>query len=96
MARRFAVGIKNKIEPPASIDADPYELEGEVKQSIKNTPGSLGEVLTALENDHAFLLEGDVFTNDVIEMWVEMKRTKVIPAVRLRPHPYEFFLYYDT
>ncbi|HEY3112631.1 MAG TPA: type I glutamate--ammonia ligase [Gemmatimonadaceae bacterium] len=89
-------GIRKKTEPPAPIDADLYELEGRAKQGIKNTPGSLGEVLTALEKDHAFLLEGDVFTSDVIETWVEMKRTKDLPAVNLRPHPYEFFLYYDA
>jgi glutamine synthetase len=89
-------GIQNKIEPPAPIDADLYELEGPARDGIRNTPGSLGEVLTALENDHAFLLAGDVFTADVIETWVEMKRTKDLPAVNLRPHPYEFFLYYDN
>jgi glutamine synthetase len=89
-------GIRKKIEPPAPIDADLYELKGRDRRGIKNTPGSLGEVLTALEKDHAFLLEGDVFTSDVIETWVEMKRTKDLPAVNLRPHPYEFFLYYDT
>jgi glutamine synthetase len=89
-------GIKNKIEPPAPIDADLYELEGPARAGIKNTPGSLAEVLTALEEDHDFLLEGDVFTYDVIETWVNMKRTKDLPAINLRPHPYEFFLYYDT
>ena len=89
-------GIRKKTEPPAPIDADLYELKGRAKQGIKNTPGSLGEVLTALEKDHAFLLEGDVFTTDVIETWVDMKRTKDLPAVNLRPHPYEFFLYYDA
>ncbi len=89
-------GIRKKIEPPAPIDADLYELKGSARRGIKNTPGSLGEVLTALEKDHDFLLEGDVFTPDVIETWVEMKRTKDLPAVNLRPHPYEFFLYYDT
>ena len=89
-------GIRNKIEPPAPIDEDLYELEGPAKLGIKNTPGSLGEVLNALEKDNAFLLEGNVFTPDVIETWIEMKRTKDLPAINLRPHPYEFFLYYDT
>jgi len=89
-------GIRKKIEPPAPIDEDLYELEGPAKLGIKNTPGSLGEVLTALQTDHAFLLEGNVFTPDVIETWIEMKRSKDLPAVNLRPHPYEFFLYYDT
>ena len=59
-------------------------------------PGSLGEVLDALEADHAFLLEGEVFTPDVLKTWIELKRTRDIPAVNLRPHPYEFFLYYDA
>jgi glutamine synthetase len=89
-------GVRRKTEPPAPIDADLYELGEEEKKGIKNTPGSLGEVLAALEHDHAFLLQGDVFTPDVIETWIEMKRTKDLPAVNLRPHPYEFFLYYDA
>jgi glutamine synthetase len=89
-------GIKNRIEPPEPIDEDLYELHGAQKAAIKNTPGSLGEVLDALEKDHDFLLEGDVFTADVIETWLTMKRTKDLPAVNLRPHPYEFFLYYDA
>jgi glutamine synthetase len=89
-------GVRRKTEPPEPIDADLYELEDEEKKKVKNTPGSLGEVLAALERDHDFLLEGDVFTRDVIEMWIEMKRTKDLPAVNLRPHPYEFFLYYDA
>src|SRR5437867_5776209 len=89
-------GIRNKIEPPAPIDEDLYELHGERKASVRNTPGSLGEVLDALERDHAFLLAGDVFTPDVIERWISLKRTRDLPAVNLRPHPYEFFLYYDA
>ncbi len=59
-------------------------------------PGSLGEALDALEKDHAFLLEGEVFTTDVLETWISMKRSKDVAAVNLRPHPYEFFLYYDA
>jgi glutamine synthetase len=89
-------GVKRRIEPPAPIDEDLYELHDERRAAIKNTPGSLGEVLDALERDHAFLLEGGVFTSDVIETWIAMKRSKDIPAVGLRPHPYEFFLYYDA
>ena len=80
---------------PAPIDEDLYELEGSRRSGIRNTPGSLGEVLTALEEDHAFLLEGDVFTSDVIETWVGYKRESEIDAVRLRPHPWEFYMYYD-
>jgi glutamine synthetase len=89
-------GIRRKIEPPKPIDADLYELDGEEKKNIRNTPGSLGEVLNALEQDHHFLLQGDVFTPDVIDTWISMKRSKDLPAITLRPHPYEFFLYYDA
>jgi glutamine synthetase len=59
-------------------------------------PGSLAEALSALEKDQAFLLEGDVFTPDVLDTWISMKREKDVAAVNLRPHPYEFFLYYDA
>ena len=62
---------------------------------MKSTPGSLNEALDALENDHAFLLRGGVFTKDVIETWLSYKREKEVDAIRLRPHPYEFHLYYD-
>jgi glutamine synthetase len=89
-------GIRRRLEPPPPIDADLYELEGRAKRGIKSTPGSLGEVLHALERDHQFLLAGDVFTPDVIETWLTLKRTKELAAVTLRPHPYEFFLYYDA
>jgi glutamine synthetase len=89
-------GIKRKLEPPAPIDEDLYELHGPEKQQIKNTPGSLSEVLAALEQDHEFLLAGDVFTHDVIDTWLDLKRSRDVPAVMLRPHPYEFFLYYDV
>jgi glutamine synthetase len=88
-------GIKNRIEPPAPIDKDLYELEPHERRFVKNTPGSLGEVLDALERDHAFLLEGDVFTQDVIDTWIAYKRHKELEQVSLRPHPWEFFLYYD-
>ncbi len=91
-----ADGIKRKLEPPAPIDEDLYELHDERKQTIKTVPGSLDEAVTALEQDHQFLLEGDVFTPDVIETWIAMKRSKDIAPVNLRPHPYEFFLYYDA
>jgi glutamine synthetase len=89
-------GIKRKLEPPAPIDEDLYELHDERKRSIKTVPGSLEESVAALERDHEFLLEGDVFTPDVLETWITMKRTKDIAPVSLRPHPYEFFLYYDA
>jgi glutamine synthetase len=89
-------GIQRKIEPPAPIDEDLYELHDERKAGIKMVPGSLAESLDALEQDHAFMLKGDVFTSDVIDTWLSMKRSKDVAAVSLRPHPYEFFLYYDA
>ncbi len=88
-------GIKKRIEPPAPIDKDIYELEGEEKAGIAHVPGSLQESLDALEADHDFLLEGDVFTKDVIENWIGLKRQEV-DAVALRPHPWEFYLYHDA
>jgi glutamine synthetase len=89
-------GIQKKLEPPVPIDEDLYELHDERKASIKTVPGSLSESLDALEKDHEFLLKGDVFTRDVIDTWLSMKRSKDVAAVNLRPHPYEFFLYYDA
>jgi glutamine synthetase len=88
-------GVKNKIEPPDPIDKDLYDLPPEESALVKQVPGSLEEVLIALENDHQFLLEGGVFTQDVIDTWIEYKREHELDAVRLRPHPYEFALYYD-
>jgi len=88
-------GIQNKIMPPDPVDKDLYDLEPHDKEKIQSTPGSLEEVLNALESDYAYLLKGDVFTKDVIEMWLEYKRLKEVDAIRLRPHPYEFALYYD-
>ncbi len=89
-------GIKNKIEPPKPMDVDLYDLEPAERKHVKNTPGSLQESLAALEADHAFLLDGGVFTQDLIDTWLTMKRVKDVDAVALRPHPYEFFLYYDA
>ncbi len=88
-------GIRNRIEPPEPLDVDLYELEPAERKHVKSTPGSLAETLDALEADHEFLLAGDVFTPDVIETWISMKR-KDLTAVGLRPHPHEFFLYYDA
>ena len=88
-------GIKNKIEPPEPMDKDLYDLPPEEKAMVKQVPGSLEEVLDALEADHQWLLEGGVFTQDVIDTWIEYKRTHELDAVRLRPHPHEFALYYD-
>jgi glutamine synthetase len=88
-------GIRNRIQPQAPIDKDLYDLEPEEKHEVKNTPGSLGEVLTALEQDHQYLLQGGVFTQDVIDTWIAYKREREMEQVNLRPHPYEFYLYYD-
>jgi glutamine synthetase len=88
-------GIRNRITPPEPIDKDLYDLEPEDKHEIKNTPGSLDEVLSALQADHQFLLQGGVFTQDVIDTWIDYKRGREAEQIALRPHPYEFYLYYD-
>lgn len=88
-------GIENKIEPPEPLDRDLYDLEPEEAAKVKNVAGSLEQALDALEQDHNFLLKGDVFTKDVIETWLDYKRTKEVDPVRLRPHPHEFALYFD-
>lgn len=89
-------GIKNRIEPPPPIDEDIYELVQNGGSEIKSTPGSLKESIDALEHDHEFLLQGDVFTEDLIQVWLDFKRAREIDFVRLRPHPSEFALYYDV
>ncbi|WP_019146313.1 type I glutamate--ammonia ligase [Aeromicrobium massiliense] len=88
-------GIKNKIEPAAPIDKNIYELPPEEYEAIDMTPTSLNAVLDALEADHEFLLQGGVFTPDLIETWIDYKRNEEILPVQLRPHPHEFELYYD-
>jgi glutamine synthetase len=89
-------GVKNKIEPPAPIDKDLYELPPEEARDVKQVPASLDAVLDSLEADHEFLLEGGVFTPDVIDTWISFKREQEIDPLRLRPNPYEFALYYDV
>ncbi len=88
-------GIRRKIDPGEPVDVDIYELGPEAASKIKSTPGSLEEVLNALEADSDFLLEGGVFTDDLLEMWLSYKRKREVDPVRLRPHPWEFHLYYD-
>jgi glutamine synthetase len=88
-------GIKNKIEPPQPVDKDLYELPPDEAGAIPQVPSSLTEVLDALEADHDFLLEGGVFTPDLIETWIDFKRSNEVDPIRLRPHPHEFELYYD-
>ena len=89
-------GIKNRIEPHAPVDKDLYELPAEELKNIPQVPGSLEEVLKALEADHEYLLAGDVFTKDLIETWIDYKREKEIKPFAQRPHPYEFELYYGV
>lgn len=88
-------GIQNKIQPPAPVDKDIYELAPEEKKGIAQTPGTLSESLDALEADHEFLLKGDVFSRSLIETYIDYKRVREVEGVALRPHPYEFALYYD-
>jgi glutamine synthetase len=88
-------GIKNKVEPPTPIDKDLYELPPDEADAVAQVPGSLELVLETLEADHDYLLEGGVFTSDMIETWISWKRDNEVNEVRLRPHPHEFALYYD-
>lgn len=88
-------GIQNRIEPPKPLDKDLYDLPPEELAQVPQVPGSLDEALNALEADHKFMLTGDVFTQDVIDTWIDYKRSHEIDPVRLRPHPWEFQLYYD-
>jgi glutamine synthetase len=88
-------GIQNRIEPPDPVDKDLYDLPPEELSKVPQVPGSLDAVLSALEEDQAFLKAGGVFTDDLIETWVTYKRENEVDALRLRPHPWEFALYYD-
>ena len=88
-------GVTNQIEPGEPLDKDIYDLSPEEMKNVPSMPASLEEALTCLEEDHDFLLKGDVFTEELIETYVSYKRKYEADAVRLRPHPYEFALYYD-
>ena len=88
-------GILNKVDPGEPLDKDIYDLPPEELAKVPQTPGSLREALMALEKDHAFLLKNDVFTQDVIETWIDYKLKNEVLALDLRPHPWEFALYYD-
>jgi glutamine synthetase len=88
-------GVENRLDPGEPLDKDIYALSPAELSKVPSVPGSLEGALNALENDHEFLTKGDVFTQDVIETWLEYKRGKEIDPVRLRPHPYEFKLYFD-
>ena len=89
-------GIINRIDPGDPMDVDLYSLPPEEAAKVKQVPGSLDTVLDALEEDHEFPLRGDVFAPDLIETWLDYTRSREIDPVRLRPHPYEFFLYFDA
>ena len=88
-------GIQNKMDPGDPLDKNIYDLPPEELANVPSAPGSLEESLAALKADHEFLLKGDVFTKDVIDMWIEYKTDAEVNPVKLRPHPHEFSLYYD-
>jgi glutamine synthetase len=88
-------GVMNKIDPGEPLDKDIYDLSPEEMRNVPSMPASLDEALTCLEEDHAFLTKGDVFSEELIETFISYKRKAEAEAVRLRPHPYEFALYYD-
>jgi glutamine synthetase len=87
--------VRNKIEPPDPVDKDIYELPRSELLDLPSVPASLEEALAALEDDSEFLLEGEVFTEDLLETWVAYKMDHEVSPIRLRPHPHEFHLYYD-
>ena len=89
-------GIENRIDPGEPMDKNIYDLPPEELAIIPSAPGSLDEALAALKKDQEFLLKGGVFTQDVIDMWIDYKTENEINTVKLRPHPYEFFLYFDV
>ena len=89
-------GIQNKIDPGEPLDRDIYEMTPEELGKYPKTPGSLAEAIDALEKDHKFLTTGDVFTDDLVEMWIKWKRENELDELALRPHPHEFSLYYDS
>jgi glutamine synthetase len=88
-------GVQRRLDPGEPIDKDLYELPPEEAKMIKQVPGSLGDVLSALVGDHDFLLKGDVFTADILSAYIRYKRDVELDPVRMRPHPYEFTLYFD-
>ncbi len=89
-------GIENKIQPGETLDRDIYEMSREELENYPKTPGSLEEAVDALETDHAFLTKGEVFTDDLVQGWINWKRDNELDEMALRPHPYEFNLYYDS
>ena len=88
-------GIQNQIDPGKPLDRDIYEMSPKELENYCHTPKTLGKALDALAEDHAYLLAGGVFTDDLIETWIKWKREKELQEIAIRPHPYEFHLYYD-
>ena len=88
-------GIDNQIDPGDPLDKDIYELDPAERDAIPAAPAELSEALDALEQDHDYLLAGNVFTPDVIRYWIQYKREEEVQALRQRPHPYEFCMYFD-
>ena len=88
-------GVQNKISPGEPLDKDIYDLPPEQALEIEKTPESLAAALDSLQADHEFLMRGAVFTQDVIDTWIAYKREHEVEPMRVRPHPYEFCLYYD-
>ena len=88
-------GIENKMDPGEPLDKNIYGLSPEEAANIPSMPGSLEEAIGCLKENHAFLLKGDVFTEDAIEAWIRYKKEEEVDQVRLRPHPHEFELYFD-
>jgi glutamine synthetase len=89
-------GIQRRLDPGRPVEVDLFELSEEQLAEVPHVPGSLEQALAALEADHEFLLKGGVFTDDLVETWIDYKRREECDAVRLRPHPWEFALYYDA
>ena len=89
-------GVINRIDPGQPLDKDIYDLSPEELKNVPSTPESLGHALKALQEDHEYLMKGDVFTEDVINTWINYKTDKEVKPIALRPTPYEFELYYDV
>ena len=96
MAMAAIDGIKNEIDPGQAMDKNLYELSDREKKKVTSTPDRLNDALNALKKDHAFLLEGGVFSEELIQTWIDYKTENEIKQLYLRPHPHEFALYYDS
>jgi glutamine synthetase len=88
-------GIQRRLDPGEPLDKDIYSMSPEELKGVPSAPGSLEDALAALQKDHEFLLRGDVFSKDLLDAWIDWKKVNESDAVRMRPHPHEFTLYYD-